>query len=384
MSQTTHKAEFKAVDRSLYLAMDLGWTQWHLAFTTEVGQKPRLRTVQARDLSALQGEIQRAKERFHLPAQARVASCFEAGRDGFWLHRYLLSIGVESRVVDSSSIEVNRRRRRAKTDRLDAIKLVLLLRRYEAGEEAREKVWSVVRVPSVAAEDLRQLGRELESLKKERTEHSNRIRALLAAQGVDLGTGASALRRSFDPLRLWDGSELPPVLRARLEREQQRLEFAEVQIQELEQQRKEQVKSPVSRAEEQVGKLLQLRAIGIKSAWLFVSEFFSWRDFRNRRQVGSLAGLTPTPYTSGDLHHEQGISKAGNPRIRAMAIEISWGWLRWQPDSELSQWFWARFGKAGGRSRKVGIVALARKLLVALWRYLETGVVPAGAQLKPA
>jgi transposase len=340
-----------------------------------------LRTVQARDLSALQEEIRRAKERFDLPAQARVASCFEAGRDGFWLHRYLVSIGVESRVVDSSSIEVDRRRRRAKTDRLDAIKLVALLRRHEAGE----KEWSVVRVPSVAAEDLRQLGRELESLKKERTEHSNRIRGLLAAQGVDLGTGASALRRSFDPLRLWDGSELPPVLRARLEREQQRLEFAEVQIQELEQQRKEQVKAPVCRAEEQVGKLMELRAIGIKSAWLFVSEFFSWRDLRNRRQVGSLAGLAPTPYTSGnDVHHEQGISKAGNPRIRAMAIEISWGWLRWQPDSELSQWFWARFGKAGGRSRKVGIVALARKLLVALWRYLETGVIPAGAQLKPA
>jgi transposase len=380
MSQTTHKAEFKAADRSLYLAMDLGWTQWHLAFTTAVGQKPRLRTVQARDLSALQEEIRRAKERLDLPAQARVASCFEAGRDGFWLHRYLLSIGVESRVVDSSSIEVNRRRRRAKTDRLDVIKLAALLLRHEAGE----KVWSVVRVPSVAAEDLRQLGRELESLKKERTEHSNRIRALLAAQGVDLGTGASALRRSFDPLRLWDGSELPPVLRARLEREQQRMEFVDVQIRELEQQRAEQVKSPVCRAEEQVGKLLELRAIGIKSAWLFVSEFFSWRELRNRRQVGSLAGLTPTPYTSGNLDHEQGISKAGNPRIRAMAIEISWGWLRWQPDSALSQWFWARFGKAGGRSRKVGIVALARKLLVALWRFLETGIVPAGAQLKPA
>jgi len=381
MSQTTHKAEFKAVDRSLYLALDLGWTQWHLAFTTEVGQKPRLRTVQARDLSALQEEIRRAKERFDLPAQARVASCFEAGRDGFWLHRYLVSIGVESRVVDSSSIEVNRRRRRAKTDRLDAIKLVALLRRHEAGE----KEWSVVRVPSVAAEDFRQLGRELESLKKERTEHSNRIRALLAAQGVDLGSGTSALRRSFDPLRLWDGSELPPVLRARLEREQQRMEFADVQIRELEQQRQEQVKTPVCRAEEQVGKLMELRAIGIKSAWLFVSEFFSWRELRNRRQVGSLAGLAPTPYTSGkDVHHEQGISKAGSPRIRAMAIEIAWGWLRWQPDSELSRWFWTRFGKAGGRSRKVGIVALARKLLVALWRFLETGIVPAGAQLKPA
>lgn len=379
MSQTTHEAKSKVVERRLYLALDLGWSQWQLAFTTEVSQKPRLRTVRARDLVSLKEEIRRAKERFELPPEAGVTSCFEAGRDGFWLHRCLLSIGVESRVVDSSSIEVNRRQRRAKTDRLDVIKLLVLLLRYESGEKG---VWRVVRVPSVEEEDLRQLGRELESLKKERTEHRNRIRGLLAAQGVDPGSGGSALRHSLDRLRLWDGSELPPVLRARLEREQQRLDFVEVQVQELEKQRREQVKKPVCRAEAQVAQMMGLRGIGIKSAWLFATEFFSWRQFRNRRQVGGLAGLAPTPYRSGGLNHEQGISKAGNPRVRSMAIEIAWGWLRWQPQSEMAQWFCTRFGKAGGRSRRVGIVALARKLLVSLWRYLETGVIPAGAELK--
>lgn len=382
MSQTTHAMKSTVAERSLFLALDLGWTQWHLAFTTEVGQKPRLRAIRARDLGALEEEIRRAKERFELSPGARVKSCFEAGRDGFWLHRFLLSIGVENRVVDSSSIEVNRRQRRTKTDRLDVGKLLLLLLRYESGEKG---VWSVVRVPRVEDEDLRQLGRELETLKKERTEHGNRIRALLAAQGVDLGRGAKALRQELDQLRLWDGSELPRVLRARLEREQMRLEFVELQIQELEKQRLEQVRKPVCRVEEQVAQLLLLRAIGIKSAWLFAAEFFGWRQFRNRREVGGLAGLAPTPYCSGSsLNHEQGISKAGNPRVRSMAIEIAWGWLRWQPQSELAQWFWSRFGPSGGRSRRIGIVALARKLLVALWRYLETGEIPAGAQLKAA
>jgi len=285
-----------------------------------------------------------------------------------------------NRVVDSSSIEVNRRARRAKTDQLDAMKLVVLLVRYESGEK---KVWSVVRVPNVSEEDGRQLGRELESLKKERTSHCNRIRGLLASQGVDVGAGRVGIRRGLEAVRLWDGSALPADLRARLERERERLELLEAQIQTLEKQRRERVAEPVGRALEQVRQLLQLRAIGMNSAWLFVMEFFGWRQFRNRRQVGGLSGLSPTPYSSGDkLQHEQGIDKAGNVRVRTMAIEIAWGWLRWQPQSELSRWYRERFGKGNSRSRRVGIVALARKLLVALWRYLETGLIPAGAELK--
>jgi transposase len=381
MSQPTQK-NLRGAGGRLYVALELGWKQWHLAFATELGEKPRLRVIAARDLAALQFEIGRAKERFGLSPEAGVASCFEAGRDGFWLHRYLVSVGVDSRVVDSSSIEVNRRQRRAKTDRLDAEKLLTQLMRSQT---ERKKGWSVVRVPGVAEEDLRQVGRELEQLKKERTDHSNRIRALLAAQGVDLGSGAAALRRPLDRLRLWDGRELLPVLRARLEREQARLEFVDGQIQELEQQRLSQVKAPACRAEEQTAQLMHLRGIGIKSAWLFTTEFFSWREFRNRRQVGGLAGLAPTPYSSGSsVRSEQGISRAGNARIRSMAIEIAWGWLRWQPQSEMAEWFWQRFGKQSGRSRRVGIVALARKLLIALWRFLETGTIPTGALLKAA
>lgn len=380
MSQTTRQEKCSGKQGTLYVALELGWSQWKLGFTTQVGQKPRLRTIKARDLRGLDEEIRRAKERFGLAESARVLSCYEAGRDGFWLHRYLVGEGVENQVVDSSSIEVNRRQRRAKTDKLDVTKLGVLLTRYDSGEK---KVWSVVRVPSVAEEDGRQTGRELESLKKERTEHCNRIRGLLASQGVEVGTVRGRIRRGLEAIRLWDGSALPADLRARLERERERLELVEAQIQLLEKQRHERVAQPDGRAAEQVRQLLLLRAIGMNSAWLFVMEFFAWRQFRNRRQVGGLSGLSPTPYSSGDgLHREQGIDRAGNVRVRTMAIEIAWGWLRWQPNSELSRWYWERFGKGNSRSRRVGIVALARKLLVALWRYLETGVIPAGAELK--
>jgi transposase len=380
MSQTTRQEKNSGKQGRLYLALELGWSQWKLGFTTQAGQKPRLRTIKARDLMALGEEIRRAKERFGLAASARVLSCYEAGRDGFWLHRYLVSVGVENQVVDSSSIEVNRRQRRAKTDKLDVIKLGVLLGRYDSGEK---KVWSVVRVPSVAEEDGRQVGRELESLKKERTEHCNRIRGLLASQGVEVGAGRVGIRRGLEAVRLWDGSALASDLRARLERERERLELVETQIQALEKQRCERVAQPAGSALEQVRQLLLLRAIGINSAWLFVMEFFAWRQFRNRRQVGGLSGLSPTPYSSGDgLKREQGIDRAGNVRVRAMAIEIAWGWLRWQPQSELSRWYRERFGKGNSRSRRVGIVALARKLLVALWRYLETGEIPTGAELK--
>ncbi len=383
MSQTplTHEQESSTKPGTLFLALELGHSKWQLAFTTQAGQKPRLRTIKARDRKSLEEEIRSAKQRFCLSESSRVVSCYEAGRDGFWLHRCLESLGVESRVVDSSSIELNRRARRPKTDRLDAVKLVTLLVRYDGGEKG---VWRVCRVPSPQEEDARQLGRELELLKWERTSHWNRIRGLLAAQGIELGPGSQGqFCEWLEEVRLWDGSPLPAGLRSRLEREFERLECLEEQIRLLEQRRRDQVAEAKSREEKQVVHLLLLRGIGMNSSWLFVMEFFAWRHFRNRRQVGSLAGLAPTPYSSGDgLDHEQGINKAGNKRVRTMAIEIAWGWLRWQPRSELSQWFQERFGKGNSRSRRVGIVALARKLLVALWRYLETGVIPEGAQLK--
>jgi transposase len=378
MKETTRRTEY-IMEPVLYLAFELSKEKWKLAFSIGLGQNPRRRTIDAGDLSALVHEIGLAKKRFRLPATARVRSCYEAGRDGFWLDRYLLKTGVENLIVDSSSIEVSRRARRAKTDRLDARKLLNMLIRYHSGDR---KVWRVVHVPSVEAEDMRHLHRQLSTRKVDRTRHISRIKGLLASQGVNLPVHVDFLER-LETARLWDGAPLPPGLHARLEREYAGLQFVRQQIAELETERGEMIESSDHPSVVKVRHLMKLRSIGPNSAWLFVMEFFGWRQFRNRREVGGLAGLTPTPYQSGNESQEQGISKAGNRLVRAMAIEIAWCWLRYQPDSELAQWFYARFGHSGKRMRKVGIVALARKLLVALWRYLETGEIPVGAQLKP-
>lgn len=308
-------------------------------------------------------------------------SCYEAGREGFWLHRWLEAEGIDNRVVDASSIEVSRRLRRAKTDRMDATRLMVLLVRFWCGER---RVWSVVRVPSVEEEDRRHLHRELLTMKRDRTRLANRIQGLLANQGLRVDW-RKPLTRQLDAVRSWDGSSLPPGLRARLDQEQERLELLNRQIEALETTRRERIRA--ERATPAVGKvsqLLTLQGVGSNSAWLYVMEFFGWRQFRNRREVGALAGLTPTPYQSGDSHREQGIAKAGNRHVRAMAIEIAWGWLRFQPESALTRWYETRFDHGSSRVRRIGIVALARKLLIALWRFLETGVVPEGAALKPA
>jgi transposase len=377
MNETTRRIEHNPLS-TLYLTFELGNKQWKLGFTIGLGQRPRERAIVAGDLVALQEEIRLAKKRFGLSETARVMSCYEAGRDGFWLHRYLVSKGIENLVVDSASIEVNRRAKRAKTDRLDVRKLLTMLIRYDYGEK---KVWSVVHVPSPEAEDKRHLHRQLSTRKVDRTRHINRIKGLLVGQGVRMPVGADFLER-LDKVRLWDGSALPKGLRARLEREYACLQFVNQQIKELETQRTEAIRTSDDPSVEKVRRLMRLRGIGDNSAWLFVMEFFGWREFRNRRQVGGLSGLTPTPYQSGDESQEQGIDKSGNCPIRVMAVEIAWGWLRYQPNSELSRWYQRRFGHGSQRIRKIGIVALARKLLVAFWRYLEYGEIPAGAQLK--
>jgi transposase len=340
----------------------------------------------AGNLADLQREIELAKKRFGLPEGCRVVSCYEAGRDGFslkdigtmWLHRYLVEAGIENVVVDSSSIEVNRRFRRAKTDRMDVAKLVGQLIRYEGGEK---KVWRVVRVPGVEAEDRRQFHRDLEELKAERTQHINRMKGLLAGQGVRLEIGSSFVER-LSAIRLWDGRPIAEGLKARLQREYERLQFVQGQIHKLEVQRVAAIRRSTDPEMEKVRGLLRLKGIGLNGAWVNTMEFFAWRDFRNGKEVGGLAGLTPTPYQSGDSSRERGMSKAGNRHVRALAIEIAWGWLRYQPESELSQWYQRRFGDGSSRVRRIGIVALARKLLVALWRYLETGLIPQGAVLK--
>jgi transposase len=379
MKETTHSREYSTFSAPvLYLAFELGEAEWKLGFSIGLGQSPRRRAIGAGSLAALQREIGLAKKRFGLAEEVRLVSCYEAGRDGFWLHRYLVSQGIENRVVDSASIEVNRRSKRPKTDRLDLGKLLSMLIRYESGEQ---KVWSVVHVPSLEAEDQRHLHRELKTLKSDRTRHSNRIKGLLAGQGLRLPVGADFLER-LEQVRLWDGRPVPAGLRARLEREFAGFVFVEGQIEELEAERRQMLRTSQEPSVDQVRQLMRLRGIGQNSAWLFVMEFFGWRQFRSRRQVGGLAGLTPTPYQSSEQSREQGISKAGNRLVRSMAIEIAWGWLRHQPDSELSRWYQQKFGQGSKRVRKIGIVALARKLLVALWRYLEYGEIPAGAQLK--
>ena len=377
MNQTTRITDSTRTEAVvLHMALELGASEWRLGFGVEAGRKASQRTVAAGDLKGLMLEIARAKHRLGVPESARVVSCYEAGRDGFWLHRFLLSEGVENVVMDSSSIEVNRRHRRAKTDGVDVEKLLSLLIRYERGEK---KVFGVAHAPTPEQEDERHLARELESLKQERTAHTNRIKGLLASVGVvGVKVGKSFLQQ-LDQATQWNGERLLASLRERLRREGERLALLESQIAELERFRR----TASVEATEKVQRLQKLKGIGANSGWLFVVEFFGWRQFRNRREVAGLAGLTPMPYQSGDtVNHEQGISKAGNRRIRAMSIEIAWGWLRFQPQSRLSLWFQERYGPGSRRSRRVGIVALARKLLIALWRYLDHGVIPDGAVLK--
>jgi transposase len=361
----------------LYLALELGWNTWKLAFTIGRGQKPRLRTIAARNLDALEAEIQAAKKRFGLPEDAPVISCYEAGRDGFWIDRFLRSRAIQNIVVDSSSIEVSRRKRRAKSDRLDAEKLVDMLIRWHNGER---KVWALVRIPTADDEDRRQLHRELIAMKEERTAHVNAIKGLLAGLGLQASVDDDFPQR-LETLRQWDDRGVPTGLRQRLLREFERWQLLGRQIQALEHQRAQEIRKGETPEVEQVRRLLTLKGIGVNGAWLLVWEFFSWRQIRNRRELGSLAGLTPTPYTSGDTRREQGISKAGNRRVRWMMVQLAWGWLQYQPESALSQWYHRRFGQGNPRQRKIGIVALARKLLIALWKYLEAGEVPEGAEL---
>lgn len=366
--------------RVLYVSFELG-TTWKLAFTTGLGQRPRMRGVPARALDRVDGEIARAKRHFGLPADGRVMSCYEAGRDGFWLHRALVARGIENVVVDSSSIEVNRRARRVKADGPDAEKLVMMLVRYADGDR---RTWKVVHVPSDTDEHRRELNRELEAATRDRTRITNRMKGLLAKEGVSLplrGDVAAALAA----VRRWDGTPLPAPLLARLERDAEFVAHLTRRLGDLRAERRRQLQRPApddSVATQQMRALYAVRGIGHAGAHTYVREFFGWRRFRNRREVGALAGLAPTPHSSGAIQRELGMSKAGNRRVRYLAIELAWMWLKHQPASALTRWYQHRFGAGGSRGRRIGLVALARKVLIALWRYLETGVLPEGVLLK--
>jgi len=361
------------------MAMELSNNQWRLAFGD--GRQERQVTVPARDRVRLAQAIAKAKVKLGLAADTRVYSCFEAGRDGFWIHRLLEQMGVFNLVVDSASIEVNRRKRRAKTDRLDATKLLSMLLRYWRGGE--KKVWCVVRVPSEEDEARRRHHRNEERIKNERRQHLVRMKSLLILNGVNV----ARLPKDWRTVKDWDNRPLPEEVVRELEQEQERLAVVVRQLKELEQTRthllraaKKATEAPA--AERWAAKLAEVKGVGEDTAWRLAHEFFGWRQFRNRREVGGAAGLTGSPYSSGDSQRDQGISKAGNARVRHLMTELAWRWLRFQPDSELAQWYTRRFGEGTKRMRRVGIVALARKLLVALWRYGAQGVVPDGAVIK--
>jgi len=378
MSQTASVSDSTAGVSMLFVAFELGWTRWRLAFGSAMGQKAWQVTIPARNVLALIEAITKARKRLGLPCDCPVFSCYEAGREGFWLHRLLQQMSVVNLVVDSSSIEVNRRARRAKTDRLDAEKLLSMLLRYYAGEK---KLWSVVHVPTPEQEDGRHLQRAIRTLKKEQTRSINRIKGLLAGQGVSVKTGRGGLIEALDSIRIWDGSPLPEGLRRRLETEVARHGFVHRQLLDLESQRDARIRQGRGRTAQIARRLMTLRGIAQAGAETYGREF-SWRGFKSRRQIGGLVGLAPSPYQSGDSRRERGISRAGNRHVRGIAIDLAWIWLRQQPNSELTLWYNRRFAPGSPRLRKIGIVALARKLLIALWRYADFGEIPKGALLK--
>jgi transposase len=371
----TTRPEMSVNEPTLYVAFELGQREWKLALTSGVGVQPWLRTVASGHWPTVERAIVEGRARLGLPVTARVLSCYEAGRDGFWIHRALGQRGISNRVVDSASIEVNRRARRAKTDRLDALKLVRMLVRVCCGEA---RVWQEVHVPTVAEEAQRQVSRERTALTQEQTRLVNQMRGWLATWGarVPRRTGAWWTR-----VRDWAGAPLPASVQARLARATARLAVLAGQIAELEAQ--QEAAAQAAAPSSAVRQLVRLKGVATTSASVLLDEGLVWRAFRNRREIGGLLGFAPTPYDSGDSVREQGISRAGNARLQTVSINLAWSWIRWQPESALTHWYRARFG-TGKRARRIGIVAVARKLLIALWRYVTSGVVPAGAILKVA
>jgi transposase len=366
-------AEEKGYEKAdvLYMALELSGKSWRIGFASRSGT--RQVTVAAGDREAVLKELRRMRGKLGVSESALVYSCYEAGRDGFWIHRWLSSQGIENAVVDAASIEVPQRARRRKTDRIDVQQLLRLLQRWKGGDQS---ALSVVRVPDEQAEDARRLHRERERLMHEINGHCNRITSLLSTQGVQLKLQGDFAKR-LEQVRLWDGKGLGAALRAELLREWQRLEQAREQLRQVEAEQHKQLEQyPLMQH------LLRMRSIGKQGACKLTTEIFGWREFSNRRQLAGYSGLAPTPFNSGESVREQGISKAGNKRVRSLMVELAWLWQAYQPESELSQWYRRRFAAGGSRMRRIGIVAMARRLLIDLWRYVRDGVIPRGAVLK--
>lgn len=379
--QTTQQ-QYRTETAILAAAVELAGASWKVALDDGRRRQPRLVRCDAEQLCVrfdeLLAEIDQARTRWDLGTTVRVVVGYEAGQDGFWLARALEEAGLEAIVIDPASVPVERHRRRRKTDRLDALKLSVALRRWLRGEWDAMRA---VRVPDRSLEDERWQVRDRQQLQKECRQHRDRIVKLLRTQGCQAPVNAGFGRRlSAGEIRDWRGAPLGPGLQARLAREWERLKVAEEQLKGCEAGLRagEQIE-PGRRA--RIDQLQTLKSIGPIGAQVLVLELY-WRSFDNRREVGSCAGLVGQPFDSGESRVDQGISKQGRSALRALLVELAWLWLRYQPDSELSRWFRQRTASQGKRVRRIMIVALARKLAIALWRYLETGEVPAGAQMK--
>jgi transposase len=368
----------------IFVSLELSRSSWLItSLSPSGGEKMSKHLVRGGDAVGLLGQLAKLQAK----AQARTGKTFpviviqEAGLDGFWVHRVLEREGIESHVVDAASILVSRRRRRAKTDRIDGEALLRTLLAYKRGEP---RVCAMVRAPSPQEEDERRLCRERKALVAERVAHVNRIKGLLFAQGI---SGYEPLHRDrrqrLDELMTGDGRPLPAHLKAQIGRELDRLELLLRQLKAVEAERDALLAPMADAASAPVAALARLRGIGPEFAANLWLECF-YRSFSNRRQVAAYAGLAPTPWQSGSVEHEQGVSKSGSPRLRTTLIQLAWLWLRHQPTSELSLWFKDRVQCNGGRGKRTTIVALARKLLVALWKFVSSGVVIEGAAMKTA
>lgn len=366
-------------DQTLYAALELSKNSWLLAIQFPDRDNPSLHPIKGGDADGLIAKLDAARERLaKVSGQVpKVILCYEAGYDGFWLARFLELRGVDCRVMDPASLQVDRRARRVKTDRIDVEKLLHTLIAWCRGER---HVCSMVVKPSTEEEDLRRSHRERNRLVRERTAHINRIKGLLFGQGIR-GINVKRHYKTLAPADLvtGDGRPLPERLGREIAREIQRLALVQEQLREIERER-DLAPTPCQATERKRHQLLRLNGIGVASAPILAREVY-YRQFANRRQVAGFIGLAPSPYDSGESRRSQGISKAGNSLVRAVMIETAWMWLRHQPNSALSQWFHQRTEGQSKRMKCVMIVALARKLAVALWRYLEHGLIPQGATL---
>jgi transposase len=370
---------------AIFVSMELSRSTWLMtSLSPGNGEKMSKHFVPAGDVDGLFALFGKLRKRCDAKTGCTypLVSIQEAGLDGFWIHRMLEKHGVESYVVDPASIATPRRRKRAKTDRIDGETLLRTLMAYKRGEP---RVCAMVRAPSPEEEDRRRVCRERKALITERVAHVNRIKGLLFSQGIaNYEPLRKDRREQIAELRTGDGRELPSHMNAQICRELDRLELLLEQIKTVEQERDALIAAQAAEAKPSAVKLLlALKGVGAEFAAILWSEGL-FRRFNNRRQVAAYAGLAPTPWQSGSIDREQGVSKSGNPRLRATLIQMSWLWLRHQPNSALARWFNERVQRNGGRMKKSTIVALARKLLVALWKYTTSGVVIEGAIIKSA